>query len=273
MKAPVVPAEAPSFLRDEASSPGAFSLPRDPSPSSKDLTPRIGSLGRVAVLLLADIAPRFRLWGYARFVVQRFAMRGIQGLVLFKVMGCGHGGGFGLRPSTSRQALFCLFENDEAADHFLASAVVAQYAARSREFCTAKLHAYSCRGSWSGTSIAITQKEPLTGPIFTITRASIRLSRMFAFWRIQPASELALNQAQGCLFATGVGEAPFLRQATLSLWSSTQAMDAYARSGAHLAAIQAAYAGNYFSESMFARFVPSSLQGDWRGKHYGPSGL
>ena len=268
MKAPALSAQSPSFLRDQASSSGAYSLPGDPT-SSSDSTQKIDRRGRVAVLLLADISPRFRLWGFARFVVQRFAMRGIRGLVLFKVMGSGYDGGFGLRPSASRQALFCLFESDEAADHFLASALVAGYATRSREFCTAKLHAYSCRGSWSGAVIAVTQKEPLTGPIFTITRASIRPSRMLAFWRMQPASEVALNLAQGCLFATGVGEAPFVRQATLSLWSSTQAMDAYARSGAHLAAIQAAYSGQYFSESMFARFVPSSLQGDWRGKHYG----
>lgn len=225
-------------------------------------------MGQVAVLLLSDIAPRFRLWGYARFVVQRFAMQGVNGLVFHKVMGSGHEGGFGLRPSGSRQALFCLFDSDDSADDFLKSELVAQYARRSVEFCNAKLHAYSCKGSWSGASIAITREEPESGPIFTLTRASIRPSRMRAFWRMQPASEVALNHATGCLFATGVGEAPLLRQATLSLWSSTQAMDAFARSGAHLAAIEAAYAGQFFSESMFARFVPSFLQGNWRGKRY-----
>ena len=221
------------------------------------------------MLLLADIAPRYRLWGYARFVVQRFAMRGIEGLVFFKVMGNGFDGGFGLRPSASRQALFCLFDGDDAADKFLHSVLVAQYAKRSTEFCTAKLHAYSCRGSWEGARITATQTEPPCGPIFTLTRASIRLTKARAFWRMQPATEVALNRAPGCLFATGVGEAPLLRQATLSLWSSTQAMNAYARSGAHLEAIQAAYAGQFFSETMFARFIPSFLQGAWRGKHYG----
>jgi spheroidene monooxygenase len=42
-------------------------------------------------------------------------------------------------------------------------------------------------------------------------------------------------------------------------------MDAYARSGAHLAAIHAAYDGRYFSESMFVRFVPLHMQGQWKG--------
>jgi spheroidene monooxygenase len=46
-------------------------------------------------------------------------------------------------------------------------------------------------------------------------------------------------------------------------------MDAYARSGAHLTAIQAAAKHGYFFESMFARFSPLTLSGQWKGKHYG----
>jgi spheroidene monooxygenase len=68
--------------------------------------------------------------------------------------------------------------------------------------------------------------------------------------------------------AVGLGEAPFFRQATFSMWDSVNAMNAYARSGAHLEAIQAAQKNGYFSESMFARFVPLKVHGQWRGKHY-----
>ena len=219
--------------------------------------------------MLADIDPAHRLWGYARFVVQRVAMRGVAGLVFSKVMGSGFDGGFGLRPSSSRQALFCLFENEGAADQFLASNIAQSYARRSREFCTAKLRAYSCKGSWAGRSIEVTATAPVSGPIATLTRASIKPSAARRFWRMQPASEVSLNQAAGCLLATGVGEAPFFRQATFSLWTGVDAMNAYARTGAHLAAIQAAHAGQYFSESMFARFVPLALSGSWRGQQYG----
>ena len=61
------------------------------------------------------------MWGYARFVIQRFFMRSVTGLVFSKVMGSGFEGGFGLRPSGSRQALFCLFVDEAAADRFLVS--------------------------------------------------------------------------------------------------------------------------------------------------------
>ena len=228
-------------------------------------------MGTVAVFLLADIAPRYRLWGYARFVIGQFAMRDVPGLVMSKVMGSGDGGGFGLKPSSSRQALFCLFTDEDSADAFLKSPTAQAYKKRSQEFCSAKLRAYSCKGSWSGQSIAVTVSAPDagSGPIATLTRASIRPFSALRFWRMQPASEVSLNSASGCLLATGVGEAPFFRQATFSLWANTAAMDAYARTGAHLAAIRAAHDGAFFSESMFARFVPLSLTGNWRGRQYG----
>ena len=225
--------------------------------------------GQVVVFLLADIDPKHRLWGYTRFVIQRFVMLRVPGLVFSKVMGSGYDGGFGLRPSSSRQALFCLFSDEASADTFLTSCIAQSYASRSREFCTAKMRAYSCRGTWAGRSIAVSAETPDSGPIATLTRASIRPLSAWRFWRMQPASELSLVQAKGCLLATGVGEAPVFRQATFSLWSSVAAMNAYARSGAHLAAVRAAYDGAFFSESMFVRFVPSDLCGSWRGQRYG----
>jgi spheroidene monooxygenase len=66
----------------------------------------------------------------------------------------------------------------------------------------------------------------------------------------------------------GLGEAPFFRQATFSIWDSVTDMNAYARTGSHLKAIQAANQHGYFAESMFARFVPLKVQGQWLGKHY-----
>ena len=64
------------------------------------------------------------------------------------------------------------------------------------------------------------------------------------------------------------GEAPLLRQATFSLWDDAQAMDAYARSGAHQQAIQGAHREGWFSESMFVRFAPLSIEGTWHGHSF-----
>ena len=224
----------------------------------------------MAVLLLVDVAPSARLWGWSRIVLGARPLRGVPGMRLAKALGSGQQGGFGLRPSPSRQGLFALFSSEPHADDFIErSAIVAGYRARTRECLVIKLRATSCRGSWSGAQVGVSAVVPASGPVAALTRASIRPSRAASFWQHSPASEAALASAAGCQLAVGLGEAPVLRQATFSVWDNQAAMDAYARSGAHLQAIRGAAAGDWFSESMFVRFVPLLLQGRWQGRRYG----
>jgi hypothetical protein len=224
---------------------------------------------QVVVLLLADIAQPSRLWGWTRIVKGSQALQDIPGLQFSKVLGSGFEGGFGLRPSPSRQGLFGLFESLSSAQEFVANSnVLKSYRERSDEFCWALLKTWSCRGSWDGQSLDICTAQPIKGPVAALTRASIKLAKAPAFWRHAPPSQIALANAKGCQLAVGLGEAPFVRQATFSIWDSVSDMNAYARTGAHLEAIQAAADNDYFSESMFARFVPLQVEGQWQGKVY-----
>lgn len=222
------------------------------------------------MLVLVDIAPEARWWGWSRFVIGRFSMRAVPGLRFFKILGSGHEAGFGLRPSGTRQGLFCGFDDAAAADAFVdTSPVVAAYRAHAREFLSVTLAAFASRGTWAGQALPVSTAAPAGGPIAALTRASIRPAAAASFWRRAPAAEASLLHAPGCLLAAGLGEAPLFRQATFSLWDSVQSMDAYARSGAHLDAIRAAHAKRYFSESMFVRFVPQRLAGVWKGRAHG----
>lgn len=223
----------------------------------------------VVVLLLAEVKASARLWGWSRIVLGGRALRAVPGVRLVKALGSGHEGGFGLRPSASRQGLLVLFDREQQADDFIQrSPVVQQYRQCSNELIVAKLRATSSRGSWSGADMAVTAATPASGPVAALTRASIRPGRALSFWRHSPLSEQSLATAAGCRLAVGLGEAPVLRQATFSVWDSQASMDAYARGGAHRDAIQAALAGGWFSESMFVRFVPVLLQGCWRGQQH-----
>lgn len=238
-------------------------------PDSPQLTAGTHTAGSVVVVVLVDFKSEYTLWGWTRLVMQRWPLRAVQGLKFSKVLGSGHEGGFGLRPSRTRQGLFLGFDTEASARDFIkASPVLDGYRSHARELCVALMRVCSCRGSWSGASLEVTAEVPADGPVVSLTRASIRPSRARQFWHMQPASEVSLHAAPGVLMATGVGEAPLLRQATFTLWQNVAAMNAYARSGAHQAAIQAAYGGNYFSESMFARFVPVQITGTWQGRQY-----
>ena len=87
------------------------------------------------------------------------------------------------------------------------------------------------------------------------------------FWAKAKPAEQAIEEAKGSILTAGLGEAPYFRQATFTIWENLKSIDAYARSGAHLSAIKAAYGENYFSESMFTRFKVGSASGVWQGKY------
>ena len=177
----------------------------------------------------------------------------------------GQRGGFGVRASLSLQGLFALFDGERAAEVFLTSACAAAYREHAAELCTIRLRATSSRGHWAGQDIGISAAARPGEAVAALTRASIRPLKAHRFWRRSPLTESALERADGCLLAMGLGEAPLLRQATFSLWRDQAAMDAYARGGAHGQAIRSAWKTGYFSESMFVRFALVGMHGHWPG--------
>ncbi|MEY4651520.1 MAG: hypothetical protein RI884_101 [Pseudomonadota bacterium] len=240
--------------------------------------------GVVAVVLVDYLRPH-QAWGWARLARGAAAFRGVPGMQFTKVMGSGHDGGFSLRPSTSHQGLVCLLNTVADATAFLEGPLVQAARERARESWTGLLAVTSSRGQWDGQSWGPSAKESLgahaddaatadltdhaDAPIAALTRASIRPSKVAAFWRHAPASQEAMAQAQGCDLAVGLGEAPVLRQCTFSLWRNVQAMTAYARGGAHGAAAQAAIRQDYFTESMFVRMKLLQSSGNWKTLHAG----
>ncbi len=245
-----------------ASGPGAASGRSGPPPMVRR--------DDVVVLLLAAMRPGERAWGWSRVVQRDKPLRQVPGVRFAKALGGGFEGGFGVKPSFDRSGLFVSFNGEAAADAFIKdSDTVAGYRAHAREFFVTKLRATSSKGSWSGQDMGVSAQVVPGAPVAALTRASIRLSKSPTFWSLAPAAQVDLERASGCQLAVGLGEAPLLRQATFSVWDNVAAMDAYARTGAHQRAIQASAAGDFFSETMFVRFVPLLMQGTWKGRSYG----
>ena len=227
--------------------------------------------GATVVVVLVDLLKEHRLWGWLRIAQGANSLDSVPGLRFAKVMGSGHAGGFGLRPSASHQGVVCVFDSFADAQAFLDGPVFAQYRSRARELCFGLFGIQSSRGAWDGVSWtpqdgAHVDGQPPGGLVAAITRASILPTKAPAFWRMTPAAQNQLPQADGCLVAMGLGEAPILRQCTFSIWRNAQAMDAYARTGAHSQAIAATYRNGFFSESMFVRMRVLLFEGIWQGK-------
>ena len=209
-----------------------------PSPQPSPTVAGEGATATVALLLLVRL--RSAAWGLSRLVHGERALGKVAGLRFARVLGSGRGGGFGLTPGLDHQGLMCFFDDEESARAFAQEApVVRAYRDHAHEVLLALLRATSCRGTWSGASLAVTATAQTDAPMAALTRASIRLRHAARFWQHAPATHDA------------------------------QAMDAYARSGAHLAAIQGAHQQGWFSESMFVRFAPIEISGEWHGKRYG----
>lgn len=225
---------------------------------------------QVALMVLVDIQSSEKFSGILRLMFARLWLWSTPGLEFYKHMGSGKNGGFSFRPSGTHQALFCVFKDITSAETFYASSKLIQwYRSHANEFFSVKLKTYSIKGQWSGFVPQITVDTPISGPIVSITRASIKPLNCLEFWSREPAAEISLEKSAGCIIAAGIGEAPFFRQATFTIWESQAAMDHYARQGAHQAAIRASMNGNYFSESMFSRYQPFDAFGSWKGRTLG----
>ncbi len=122
-------------------------------------------------------------------------------------------------------------------------------------------------GAWSGVNPFLPLATITSnGPIAVLTRATLQLSRMRAFWSEVPNTSRVLEKAEGRIASIGIGEAPFVRQATFSLWRSEEEMQAFAYRSDHQRVIRRTREERWYREELFARFVPIASEGKWEGR-------
>ena len=92
--------------------------------------------------------------------------------------------------------------------------------------------------------------------VAVLTRASIKWSKAKLFWQNVPAVSEDLNQSFRPEFTAGIGEIPYIRQATFSVWSSEEEMKKFAyQHAAHKKVIEMTKQHNWYSEELFYRFA------------------
>ncbi len=191
------------------------------------------------------------------------------GLRFWKLLGTGRGETMTLSADLRRWALFAVWEDAGALDAFLAtSEIPARWASLGAERYSLRLAPLRAHGAWGGQNpLEGVEESAGEGPVAVLTRARIRLRRLRAFYgAIEPPAR-ALGDAQGRLASVGVGEWPIARQATFSLWSSAEQMQAYAYGDpAHREVLRRTRDEDWYAEELFARFRPFGAQGTWNGR-------
>ena len=218
---------------------------------------------------LFTLHPGHTRWGLAQMGLGPRALRTVPGLRFFQLLGSG-AGGFGLWPNLRRYALLAVWDSAEAAAAFRATHPLwAAYQARAAETWSAELAPFKSQGLWDGVNpfdYPVAPPPPDT-PVAVLTRASLNLTKSLKFWRFVQPTSAALAHAEGVRLALGLGELPLVRQATLSVWESAQAMQAYAyHSPEHREAMRRTRQENWYSEELFARFYVLNRQGTVDGR-------
>ena len=179
---------------------------------------------------------------------------------------------FSLKPDFGRYGLIAVWKKEHfAKDFFDNSSVVSSYRQKKCEVWNCSLLAKSAHGLWSGVNpfpIWERNHDEQSSPVAILTRASIRPSKLLRFWQHAPETSQAIGSASGLLKSIGVGEAPFLRQATMSFWKDMESAEKFAYTNAvHKAVIKKTREENWYAEELFARFSILDSWGTWNGSN------
>lgn len=189
----------------------------------------------------------------------------------WKLMGCGKNGTFDLKPDWQQWALMAVWENEDDYNKFKSDSFIAWWWKKfAFEEWTILCAPLASHGQWDGSDPFKTNKYEVSvnDQVVVLTRATIRFSKLRRFWtHVEPVAEI-MAKADGYLLSVGIGEAPFFRQATLSIWENMDKMKAFAyASKEHADVIRKTRKEDWYSEELFARFKVISSSGQLNGKN------
>jgi hypothetical protein len=214
--------------------------------------------------------PREEYWyGIKQMAQAREPLASVKDLHFSRMLGTGGGRGYGFLPDLGTYALLCSWPSAERAQEFMANHPVFQgFRAHSSAIYTIHMEPISSRGRWTGS-------EPFTpvedagygGPLAVITRATLRPHYMIPFWLSVAGVVRSYAKKEGLVFTKGLGDLPWVMQATFSVWSSLEEMTAFAhaRGTSHQKVIARTRRMNGFSEELYARFKVLGTEGSWHG--------
>lgn len=228
----------------------------------------------LTTLSIITVHPEARRWALARMGIVPPQLGAVPGLRFAKLLGSGFD--FGLRPNLRRYGFMAEWADEAAAARFFAAHPLWQaYQQRAAELWTAHLQPLQAHGRWDGaTAFEPGGSQPPVAdnePLAVLTRASIRPLRAWSFWRAVPPVSRQVVTAPGLLAAIGLGELPFIRQATFSVWESARLMQQYAYGAQHAeehrAVVRRTRQEGWYSEELFARFRVLRAEGRWDGRN------
>lgn len=225
--------------------------------------------GQVVLMSIFRFRGWSRFWAMRQMAVLPPRLAKLDHLSFFKVLGTGAGLGYSSMPDFGKWALLTVWPSAELArEFFYHSAVMKDYREHSSEFFTLMLHPVRSKGRWSKAEPFLPMPA-LEGPypFAILTRARLKMRFIIPFWRRVGGVSRSQKDYSGQIMSQGVGERPWLHQATFSIWENLEAMEnfAYGKNSKHLEAIKITRQLKGFSEELYARFQVIGHQGSING--------
>ena len=181
-------------------------------------------------------------------------------------MGCGEKGTFDSNPDFQQWAIFsCNLKSTKYPNGKFVRKWLKFF--RCEEFVI-NMEPREGYGKWDGIEVfpGLTKMPMEEGLVAVLTRATVRLKKLGYFQKsIKPVAEL-VKSAEGLLYTLGIGEIPFIKQATFSIWKDINVMKNFAyQSNEHRKVIKLTSEQQWYSEQMFIRFRIISFHGSIKG--------
>lgn len=195
----------------------------------------------------------------------------------YKLLGSGKNGTFDKKPDWQQwgilsvvrpQTIIPELESKELLCQLYGSFIAKWIKFFNCETWTIILEPIEGHGQWDGKKVfgELPLKTEYEGQIAILTRATIRLSRLKNFWKHVDAVASQMAGAKGFVCSLGIGEIPWIKQATFSVWQSKEDMKNFAyQLKDHTEVIRLTRQEKWYSEDMFVRFIIIGSVGTIRG--------
>jgi|SRR5210317_2162245 hypothetical protein len=200
-----------------------------------------------------------KFWAFKQMGVAPLRLKNSEGLKFYKFLGTGGGQGFSLRPDFSTYAFLGVWDELSSYQTCLQNhPIFKAYQEKATSQRDLVLNAVKSHGKWSGQNPFKTKpslEAQGNHKAVVITRAALRWNRLFSFWKSVPAASKAIEKAQGVHYFKGIGEWPFVQQATVSIWDDFEAVNTFAyKDHAHADIVKKTKQMNWYKEDLFSRF-------------------
>ncbi len=190
-------------------------------------------------------------------------------IAFFKLMGSGKNGTFDKQPDLQQWALLAVHRNDKIPQSLYGRFIDKWWQRFGCEIFTIFLEPLEGHGSWDGKKLFDGIKnDGHTGVTATLTRATINVGKLSYFWKNVAPVANKMRSAEGFIMSLGIGEIPWIKQATFSVWQKKADMLAFAyQMKEHAEVIKMTRRQKWYKEEMFVRFRIIATKGTIRGEN------